>query len=244
MDSAVYEVFFNAEDRHWWFRARRRIVESVLDQEFHRKDLRIADVGCGTGGMAGLLSGFGSVTGIDDAPEAAALCARRGLDVLTPEAWHERAEVYDLVTAFDVVEHTDDDVEFLHGLRRRLTPGGKLVVTVPAYQSLWSVFDDLNHHRRRYTRGGLRRCLIEAGFRVTRATYFNVVLLAPIAAGRLWERTGWGRPPGAGEALDRWFRVGPLNGPLEAVFASERHWLRRGSFPAGCSILAVARPAG
>jgi len=244
MHSAVYEVFYTAEERHWWFRARRRIVAAVLDQEFHRRDLRIADVGCGTGGMARILSRFGAVTGVDEAPEAAAFCARRGLSVMTMADWQAKGEAYDLVSAFDVVEHTDHDVDFLRGLRGRLAPGGKLVMTVPAYQAMWSVFDDLNHHRRRYTRRRLRRSLEEAGFRVTRITHFNVFLLAPIVAFRLWARTPWGHPGEPDEALRKWFRVGPMNDPLEAVFASERHWLRRGSFPLGCSILAVARPAG
>ncbi len=116
------------------------------------------------------------------------------------------------------------------------------MVTVPAYQWLWSEFDEMNHHRRRYTRGRLETVLGQAGFTVDRSSYFQSHLFPPMALVRLLEKV---RPSGAGaepgEALDRWFKVGVLNGFLEATFASERHWLHYGRFPFGSSILALGR---
>jgi len=244
MDSTVYDAFYRAEDIHWWFRARRRVLNAVLEPLARPGGLDIVDMGCGTGGMLPLLTRFGRVTGVDASAAAREYCARRGFPrVLSPGEWEGREERYDLITAFDVVEHVEDDIGFLAGLRRRLAPGGSLLVTVPAYPFLWSVFDEMNHHQRRYTRGSLRRSLALGGLRVDRISHFNTLLLPAVMASRTVEKIA-GRPlrtPQERErALARWFRVGPMNGALEAVFASERHWLRHGNLPVGSSILALA----
>jgi len=252
VEREVYDHFFRAEERHWWFRARRRILAEALRQavpggETARPGRTIADVGCGTGGMVALLSGFGTVTGVDEAPEAREYCARRGLDrILSPEEWEHSGESYDLITAFDVVEHVEDDVAFLRRLTGHLKPGGRLLVTVPAYPFLWSFFDEMNHHQRRYTRGSLGRSLDAAGIRVERLTYFNCFLLPAVVAGRMVEKMlrSESRDPAARQrALERWFRVGSLNGILEGIFAAERHWLAHRDFPAGSSVLAWGRVA-
>jgi SAM-dependent methyltransferase len=248
VENEVYDAFYRAEDVHWWFRGRRRILASVLERLYPDRDLAVADVGCGTGGMAALLARFGRVTGVDASPLARDYCARRGLTrVLSPEDWRRDGERYDLVTAFDVVEHVDDDVAFLRSLGERLLPAGRVLVTVPAYPFLWSTFDEMNHHRRRYTRGTLLWAMEEAGVRVEHATYMNTFLLPALAVSRLAERFRPAVPedPAArARALEAWFHVGPLNGILEAVFAAERHWIRRGSFPAGSSILAWGKREG
>ena len=250
MESEVYDHFFRAEERHWWFRARRRILTEVLRQalpggEATRSGRAIADVGCGTGGMVELLSRFGTVTGVDEAPEAREYCARRGLSrILSPDEWERSGERYDLVTAFDVVEHVDDETAFLRRLAGHLRPGGRWLVTVPAYSFLWSSFDEMNHHRRRYTRGSLVHSLGAAGLRAERATYMNCLLLPPVVAGRLLEKLGGNDPTDAAardRALARWFKVGPLNGILEGIFAAERHWLAHRDLPAGSSVLAWGR---
>ncbi len=248
MEHEVYDYFFTAEDAHWWFRARRRILASFLAGHFRRGGLRVADFGCGTGGMLGALAEYGEVTGVDAAPEAREYCARRGFPrVLTPEAWRASDQRYDLITAFDVIEHVDDDVALLGGMVERLAPEGRVLATVPAYPFLWSVFDEMNHHRRRYTRKRLAGSFRAAGLRVERATYFNTLLFPPVAAVRLVEK-GLRLDPASDadkrKALSRWFKVGPLNGTLEAVFASERHWLAHAGFPFGTSILMMGRVAG
>lgn len=244
MEREVYDFFYGAEDRHWWFLARRRILLAVLERAVPRTGIEIADVGCGTGGMAAPLSRFGRVTAVDEASEAREYCRRRGLDrVLSIAEWDAETSAYDLLTAFDVVEHVEDDLALLKRLHARLKPGGTLVVTVPAYRFLWSPFDEMNHHYRRYSRGELRRRLESAGFRVRRATYFNTLLFPVIAIVRLAERALGLDPADEAEkkkALARWFKVGPLNGVLGGIFASERHWLVERDLPAGCSILAVA----
>lgn len=245
MEPEVYDRFYTAEDSHWWFRARRRLIASVLERLYPGGELDIVDMGCGTGGMTQMLARFGRVTGVDEAAEAREYCARRGVrDVVSLDEWGRTDTLYDLATAFDVIEHVEDDLGFVVGLHERIKPGGRIVVTVPAYQVLWSAFDEMNHHERRYTRGPLAKLLGEAGFLVERASYFNTILFAPVAATRFADKIV--RPPTShGEdrrkTLDRWFKVGPMNGILEALFALERHWLGRNNFAFGSSILAVGK---
>ena len=244
METELYDYFFKAEARHWWFRARRAILADVLDRIHTGPPLRIADLGCGTGGMLPVLARHGTVTGVDEAPLAREYCARSGFPgVRTLAEWHRDAEAFDLVTAFDVIEHVEDDVVFLAGVKERLVPGGRLLATVPAYPFLWSAFDEMNHHYRRYTRRTFHRSLAAAGFQVERLTHMNAFLFPALAAARLLERAT-SRPPQTDterrRVLERWFHVGPLNGPLERIFASERYWLRMAGFPFGASILALA----
>lgn len=244
MERELYDFFYEAEDRHWWFVARRRILMAVLERSLPRTGIEITDMGCGTGGMAAPLGRFGRVAAVDEAPAAREYCRRRGVDrVLSLAEWDAEATAYDLVTAFDVVEHVEDDLALLKRLHARLKPGGMLVVTVPAYRFLWSPFDEMNHHYRRYSRGELRGRLEGAGFRVRRASYFNTLLFPVIAIVRLAERgLGLDATDEAAKrkALARWFKVGPLNGLLSRVFALERHWLVGHDLPTGCSVLAVA----
>ena len=247
MEKEVYDAFYKAEDVHWWFRARRRIVKGLLEDRFpERRNLAVADIGCGTGGMYSVLNRFGSVVGVDESPQAREYCAKRGWqEVWSREVWEADTRKFDLITAFDVVEHIDDDVEFLGSLAGRLNPGGVFLATVPAYPFLWSRFDELNHHKRRYTRNTLKRALEAAGFGIDRMTHFNALLLPPIAAVRLVERAFKKDSSGLDnqKEVESWFRVGPFNGVLEALFSAEGSWLRKRDLSAGCSIAAIAHPA-
>jgi hypothetical protein len=121
-------------------------------------------------------------------------------------------------------------------------PGGFLLVTVPAYQGLWSYHDEANHHYRRYGRRMLRSSAVRAGWRVERMTSFNSVLLAPAAAVRLVQRRR-----GAHNGHSNDLAVGPawLNDVLERPLALEASWLGRGhTLPAGLSLLAVLSKPG
>src|SRR6185312_3944233 len=84
---------------------------------------------------------------------------------------------FDFAVTLDVIEHLEDDLGALRELRRTVVPGGALLVTVPAYQWLWSGHDEINHHHRRYTRGSLQKVAEQAGWHQQRTTYFNSLLL-------------------------------------------------------------------
>jgi SAM-dependent methyltransferase len=186
------------------------------------------------------------VSGIELDPDAAVLARRRGpYDVrigrLEELPWPDHA--FDLLTCLDVIEHTPDDVVTLRELARVTRPGGWLLVTVPAYQVLWSRHDEVNHHFRRYGRRALRRAATRAGWEVRRMTSFNSVLLAPAAAIRLAQRL---RPRmhvnGARAEFKSDLQIGAawMNGALERPLRAEARWLARGrTLPAGLSLLAV-----
>jgi SAM-dependent methyltransferase len=149
------------------------------------------------------------------------------------------AGTWDVVTAFDVLEHLDAPVEALHTLRSRLSPQGQLVVTVPAYQFLWGSNDVTSQHRRRYTRRLLVEHLRAGGFEPTFTTYFNTALFPVVAAVRLAERLL--RSPGSRESDVR--ATGALaNELLTRILASERHLAAGAGLPFGVSLAAVARP--
>jgi SAM-dependent methyltransferase len=157
-----------------------------------------------------------------------------------PEAL-DAGERFDLVTAFDVVEHIADDVAALRMFRRVLAPGGRLVLTVPAFPVLWSQHDDYSGHHRRYRRAGLARALHAAGgFQVDRITYFNTLLFPPALVARVAERV---LRPQREERSDPYLAVParPVNDLLCRIFAAERGLLRRRDLPFGVSLAAACR---
>jgi len=244
MQSFLYDEFFQLEERHWWFVGRRRIVCDLLQRHLSQP-ARILDAGCGTGYMAQELRRFGEVWAFDAAPEAVAYAAARGLRVrqgdLTAIPYADGR--FDLVTALDALEHVEDDRQALAELWRVLQPGGMLLLTVPAYQFLWSPHDEVNHHKRRYTAGALHRGLQEAGFGIVKLSYYNTLLFAPVAVIRLVRRL-W---PARSQAQESDFTLGSLgvvNSVLARLLAAEAHVLRYVALPFGVSVIGVAQKAG
>jgi SAM-dependent methyltransferase len=242
MDESLMNTMLEVDEHHWWYRGRRRIIRAELDRLPLPSDASVLDAGCGSGRTLEELTDYGEVSGIELNPQAAAHARDRGMfDVRIGrlEALPWDPATFDLITCLDVIEHTPDDRLTLRELRRVSKPGGWLLVTVPAYQALWSQHDEANHHYRRYARGTLRAAAVGAGWQPRRMTSFNSLLLAPAAAVRLAKRPRSRRPNGE-YALD--LDIGPtwLNGALERPLAIEARWLRRGrTLPAGLSLLAV-----
>lgn len=243
MDSALYAAHARLEDSHWWFKGRRAVVREVLESRLGEgARRRILDVGCGTGGMLEMLRQFGDVEGIDSSDEALRFARQRMGDVIPlgrgalPDGI-PAGQTYDLITAFDVIEHIADAVTSLKAIRRALRPGGSFVCTVPAYEFLWSAHDDFNHHERRYDAGLLSAHLAAAGLHVRFMSYFNSFLFPPIAAVRLLHKIV---PEKGGADLEE---TSPLvNAVLTRLFSSERHLLRRTTLPFGVSLIAIASP--
>ncbi len=235
------------DEHHWWYRGRRRVIRAELDRLPLPSAARVLDAGCGSGRTLQELVDYGDVSGIELNTEAAALARGRALgDVevgrLEELPWEDAT--FDLITCLDVIEHVPDDTAALAELLRVCRPGGWLLVTVPAYQALWSRHDEANHHYRRYSRAALRAAAGAAGWQLQRMSSFNSLLLAPAAAVRLAQRR-LGTHNGYTNDLD----LGPawLNDVLERPLALEASWLARGrTLPAGLSLLAVLRrpPAG
>lgn len=228
------------EDRHWWYRGRRRIVLDVvaglpLPQEPH-----ILDAGCGSGRNLVELSRFGSVVGLEPSSRGAEVARARGLGEVVQagiDAIPFAPSSFDLITCLDVLEHIEDDRGALLELRRVARPGGILLITVPAYPRLWSSHDELNRHCRRYTRPTLLGRAVETGWRPLRTTHFNALLLPAAAAWRLGERLRSSQAPPTSELVRT---PSSLNWLLEQPLRAEAALLRSGRrLPAGLSLVGV-----
>lgn len=230
-----------AEDRHWWYVGRRRILERVVDSLALPQGVDILDAGCGSGRNLEWLARFGAVTGLELSADSLEYARRRAVGSVVAGSVEEiplEGASFDLVTSFDVIEHVDDR-RALHELHRVLRPGGRLVVSVPAYPLLWSEHDARNHHRRRYTTRALLETARAAGFDPRWSSYFNLLLLPVAAAHRLIE--GF-RMPADDEPRRSEFELTPgwLNPLLRLPLDAEAALLRAGGrIPAGLSLLAV-----
>lgn len=246
METFLFDKFAENEDRHWWFRGRREVLLSVARRFLPSRDrVRILDVGCGTGFMMEALGALGDVEGLESSPEARAYCRRRlGPNVVLHEGALPNGlpqdRRFDLITAFDVLEHLEDPVTSLRAIRDRLPADGVFIATVPAFMFLWSRHDEVNHHFRRYDRALLSDQLQTSGFRPLFTSYFNTALFPAIAAVRVASRLF----PGSGSVPGSDMEAPPsllLNRALEKLFAAERNIVGRRSLPFGVSLLAVAR---
>jgi len=238
MERIVYQQMAELDDRHWWYRARRRILAELIRREVHpAADARILEIGCGTGHNLAMLSGFGHVDGLELDDEAAALSEKRLGRVIIRSPLPELDGVsndYDLIGAFDVIEHIDDDHAALAAIATRLKPGGKFMMTVPAHPWMWTAHDVANHHKRRYSKRSLRALVEGSPLRLDKIGYFNS-LLFPLAIVERAASKLRGKDDGNVSLPPR-----PLNNLFEAVFASERYLVGRLPLPPGLSLFAVA----
>lgn len=248
MDRRELQAIHAHEDRHWWYRGRRRIVCDEIARLGLPPGARVLDAGCGSGRLLDELAGRFEVSGVElDADSVAAARARGHADIhegmVETLPWDDAT--FDLVTCLDVIEHTQDDRVTLRELRRVLRPGGALLLTVPAYQALWSAHDVVNRHHRRYDRRMLRAAAADTGLTIERMTSFNALLLAPAAAVRLVQRLrGRATPEAVAERHRSELELTPpwLSAILELPLRLEAAWLRRGrTIPMGLSLLAVLR---
>jgi SAM-dependent methyltransferase len=238
MDPAYAAVHAEQDRGHWWFIGRRTILLAEMARWLPRRRCRVAELGCGSGGLLEALGRFGSAVGVEADPGLLEAARQRGLDCRPgrlPSDVPLPGGEWDAVCLFDVLEHLDDEAAALGACRRLLSPGGLLFVAVPAYDWLWSRHDEVLGHRRRYTAPRLSRAVEAAGLQVERVSYFNTLLAAPIIAVRLLRRA----LRREGHDLSR--PLAPLNRLLATVFSAEARLLRRHALPFGVSLLLVAR---
>lgn len=229
------------EERHWWYRGRRRIVLDAVER-LHRRlpaEPRVLDVGCGSGAMlAHLTRAVGAATGVDANPRAVEHAQSRGVgpvSVARVERLPFSDDAFDLVTCLDVLEHLEDDDRALAELRRVTAPHGLLLVTVPAYPWLWSGHDLAAGHTRRYRGGELGAAAENEGWRPVLETHFNSLLLPLVAIVRLAARARQVPPRSDLLATPRW--ADPV---LEVPLRIEAALIRRSmALPVGLSLLAA-----
>ncbi|MBM3985184.1 MAG: class I SAM-dependent methyltransferase [Planctomycetes bacterium] len=250
MEDAVYREFLELERSHWWFRGRRAIFIALLDRHLGRQagsPRRVMDLGCGVGGMLAPLQEYGQVIGTDVTLKGLEHCAARAFPRLVacngPHGCFGDSTL-DCITAFDALEHIEDDEGTLREIHRMLKPGGLLIASGPAYQFLYSQQDRITHHVRRYTLSGLIDKAERAGFTIEKASYLNFLLfpaiLPAVLALKAWQALR--RPPDSGAGSNVGIRIpGFVNSTFAAIFACEASLLRFVSAPTGHSLVIVAR---
>ena len=237
MDEALWNAIARVERRHWWFAGRREVVARVLERRL-APGASVLDVGCGTGFILERLLRSFDALGVEPDASVRARASADATKRILPGSSDDLAALggrrFDAVLLLDVIEHVDDDSATLRNAAAALAPGGELLVTVPAHPWLWSRHDELNQHRRRYTRAMLRRAFAAAGLEPLHISHFNTRLF-PLA---LVHRLGRRRDTSAALRVP----PGPLNRAFRAVFGGESAGVMRG-YPFGLSLMALARPA-
>ncbi len=239
MERQVYDRMAELDQRHWWYRARRKVLAQLIARVVRpRPNSRILEVGCGTGHNFPMLDIFGSVDAIEVDPAARAMAEKRlGRAVGSaplPDLPGVADASFDMIGSFDVIEHIEDDRAALAGIARCLKPGGKFVMTVPAHQWMWSAHDVVNHHHRRYSKASLKALFDGSPLKLEKMGYLNSLLL-PVA---IAARTA-GKITGKDDGDDT-LPPAPLNAALEKVFAQEARLIGRVPLPPGLSLWAVA----
>ena len=241
-DREIFDQLVEIEDRSFWFRARNRLIVRLVS-EYAEPRARFLEIGCGTGYvLKALVEECGlQATGAELYAEGLEHARRRVptanfVELDAREMPYEAS--FDLVGAFDVLEHIDDDLGVLRGLHRAVRPGGHALLTVPQHPKLWSAADTFAHHVRRYRRSDLLAKLRQTGFVPVRVTSFVMSPLPLMALSRLRERMGDGRYDPIAELTP----PEPANRLLERVLDIERALIERGvDLPAGGSLVVVAQ---
>jgi SAM-dependent methyltransferase len=242
----LLELTYRAERTHFWFRGFRRFVSPWIDRAARgRTGLSLLDCGCGTGANLALLERYGRAVGFDLTMRGLEFArehnvtrvARASIDAIPfPDA------TFDVVTSFDVLYGLPDAVEqgAARELARVLKPGGALVLTVAAFESLRGGHGSLSNEVRRYTTGSLSALLERHGLRVERVSYTHATLFPLIYAVRAWQRWRGGgvAPPSEAEIS---VPVAPVNAALTAALVVESWLLRAVNMPFGSSVICLAR---
>ena len=243
MKDEIYEKMYRVEERHWWFCAKRTIITNLLRRYLpcspRQRPLRLADLGCGCGGMLAELPPGIEGEGLDSSRKAVSFCRARGVTARIgsfPSDIPFERESFDAVIMADVIEHIDDDVAAAAAAARLVRPGGVMIVTVPALPALWSSWDAIHGHKRRYTKGSLAAVLSTTGLTAELISYYNTLLFPFAAAARLLAKALGRKTAGELEVPPR-----PVNSALRLIFAGERHLLGRVPLPVGLSLVAICR---
>jgi SAM-dependent methyltransferase len=236
MEKKTFNLIHAAE-ASWWYKGRTFVIRRLLKKYFQPGgEAQLLDMGAGYGALFEALSPFGKVDAYEIEASAAVICKERGyVGVYTDEtAIRERKGAYQVIGAFDVIEHVQDDLNFIRTLHSLIAPQGILVATVPAFQFLWTVHDEESHHFRRYTKKSFVKIIEDGGFEVLYKSYWNFFLFPAAILMRIFRRSGnEGLTPG-----------GIVNSILKRTVFFESSLMPPMSWPWGTSVLVVAKKVG
>lgn len=191
METREYQMMFEVENTHFWYKGMRIIIKRLLDKYLPKnKKLKILDAGCGTGRNIMFLKNYGQVSGFDISPHAIKYCKKRGLINIkrcSVDRINLHNNSFDLITCFDVIYHKQvkNYKNVINNFHRILKPGGILLIRVPAFQFLSGSHDKAVHTKHRFNKNELKEILISQKFRIMKISYINFFLFPFIAISRI-----------------------------------------------------------
>ncbi len=242
MEQSSYKTTYEHEKHYWWYISRAEILKHLYSKlDFNRNrntKPRILNIGCGTGMLSSLFAQEAEITSLDFSHDALKFCDSMNLKRLIradAQSLPVQDESFEHVFCFDIIEHLENDTQALREMYRVLRPGGRVLLTTPAYKFLWSSFDDLNWHKRRYTKRELKKILRDADFNIDKLSYYNFFLFPLAVARRVYEKL-------FKREQEEYYlpEVGRLTNTLfKRIFSFERFLLPYISFPFGVSLIAI-----
>jgi ubiquinone/menaquinone biosynthesis C-methylase UbiE len=250
MQQDYYKEYYDLERKHWWFIAREKIISNhikklIADKKLNTQNLKILNVGCGTGRSSQYLSEFGEVVSVEYDKHCCEFAAEKtGLEIINGSITELPFEdnSFDLVCAFDVIEHVEDDQLAVSEMKRVAKSSGIVFITIPAFMSLWSHHDVINHHFRRYKLAQIVALFnkVADGNKLF-TSYFNFFLFIPIYITRIvsnWIKSGQNRP-GSGSDFET-FKPGIMADLLYKLMLFESKFINRNiKLPFGVSLLYI-----
>lgn len=246
-NNEFFEKLYDIESGNFWFRSRNRLITWALQKYF--PDIKnFLEIGCGTGYvLSGIEEKFPglSLFGSDIYCDGLEFCKKRLKRAILLQMDAGRIpfeDEFDLVGAFDVLEHINDDMAVIRQMYNSVKPGGGVIITVPQHPSLWSSYDEYSCHARRYTASGLKNKIEEAGFELIRTTSFISLLLPIMILSRIRYNTAVNRQKSIDDVLEELKCGSVTNFVLEKMLDIERYFLAAGvNYRLGGSLLLIGR---
>jgi len=245
MDKDFEQLYHSVEKDHWWFRARRETIISLLSKL--PKQSRILDIGCSSGILLGEIKELGfdieNLYGIDISEKAIQNCKANGIQhSFLMDAEHINLNnKFDVIISSDCLEHLQDDEKALHNWFDILNEGGIAIIFVPAFSLLWSHHDVVNKHRKRYTRSELVKLLKNNNFKIVKSGYWNFFLFFPTLLWRLFDTlfSKFKQEEVKNKSGNIFFPPQFINKLLILILRFETRIIQRIRFPLGVSVFAI-----